>query len=172
MIKSIGEIVSPWKIPPLMFTFCNTWLFAVRIVFHFSMLSNGSFLTLSANRTSSTACFSHEFSTISYIILCIINPVHCKAFTFFPTILQNSFIYQQFIFCPSWLFPVNFCSLGRNMFWRRWSGLFSAKITVNNFHISGRHANGLWLLLTFLFLAFFMMSTVLPIVKHSVAIYQ
>ena len=157
MIKSIGEIVSPWKIPPLMFTFCNTWLFAVRIVFHFSMLSNGSFLTLSANRTSSTACFSHEFSTISYIILCVINPVHCKAFTFFPTILQNSFIYQQFIFCPSW---------------SRWSRLFSAKITVNNFHISGRHVNDLWLLLTFLFLASFMMSTVLPIVKHSVAIYQ
>ena len=65
MTKSSGESVSPWKVPLLMFIFRNSWLFAVRIFFHRSLILNRILFTSSANRTSSTASFSHDCGTIS-----------------------------------------------------------------------------------------------------------
>ena len=64
MTKSSWERVPLWKIPLLMLTSHNTWLFAVRIVFHLSMSLRRSFFALSANHASSIASFRHEFGII------------------------------------------------------------------------------------------------------------
>ena len=106
MTKSSGERVSPWQIPLLMFTSPNIWLFPVRIV-----------STVPCYQTGVSLCFLliaqfHWFLQsrmwYHFIGYLVINPAHCKSFTCSPTISQNSFIYQQLVFCASRLFSSAF----------------------------------------------------------------